>query len=422
MSLIRKFKKLSPWIQILIIGIFIRLLLMPFFTHVDLLSTYNRAYSYAFEGESVLSTTDPLSHFFEVITLRLYDIFLPREWIQTFLGGELSTSTSRFVLFMLKIPYLLFDILSLYLLVKIFKLNRKKELELSIFYFLNPILIFGVYMFGRYETIPIAFILGALFFWKRDKQFWAALLFGLAPLTRMSFLLLIPVVTMLIGKNIKQKIGYFLLMILPFIVFLGLQNFMLTKTMADWLTDGTHVNYLWGTYIQTAADVKLPIFFSVYTVISFFAFLDWMVGNRDVHRVLKYISLVFASLYSISFLHPQYYAWGIPFFALAFLTEKKWSQFWILNVIVVLAFPFLLLRWNNAIIPEIVRPLSLGISSKNLFAFIGKFYDPYKLVSLSRAILTAVYTLFFIKLINMLSWNKLFNEELSIKQNLPRKG
>jgi len=210
-------------ITIFVLGIMIRLILMPFFGHGDILSTYKRAYDSAFSNVNVFSYEAQLSHIIEIINLKIYDIFFDRN---NLLPLTLSVQENQFTnvnLFIFKLPYLFFDIASFLLIYKLVKKSKYLLISLS-FYFLNPILLFSVYIFGRYETFPIGFMLLALYYLKRERLLLSSIVFGFAILTRFSFVLLLPFYFVFISKNIYKKFSVFHLGDISIFNFINLQN------------------------------------------------------------------------------------------------------------------------------------------------------------------------------------------------------
>src|SRR5690606_7894716 len=109
------------------------------------------------------------------------------------------------------------DLVAVYFLWKLLQSTESKRPYLALaFYFLNPIVLFGVYVFGRYETFPIAFLLASLLAAKNQRHALSSLLFGLMILTRTSLLMLLPMHILLSGNTLRHKVQSLLIAILPF--------------------------------------------------------------------------------------------------------------------------------------------------------------------------------------------------------------
>ncbi|HEC64578.1 MAG TPA: hypothetical protein ENI23_04740, partial [bacterium] len=331
MKILQKYKKLSNSQKvklILIIGIAIRLVLMPFFAHIDIMSTYERAYDVAFEGRSLFGLGQQLSHLIEVINLKIYSLFISPEKLLPFATTRETNPLVNLHLFVFKIPYLVFDLIGFYL-IKRFLTSKKHKLHALAFYFLNPILIFAVYIFGRYETFPIVFLLVTLLLVKNKKEIWSGVSFSLLLFTRTSFLMILPVYILTAGKNWTQKIIMTLVATLPFVLSIWAKSFFLHSTAeAKWLTQGTHGSYIFENSVQV-----LPIFPNVllypfvigFSIICFYALYSWLKGKRDWKTMAIFMSMTFALFFSVNIFHPQYLAWIVPLLALT-LMEKKGSR------------------------------------------------------------------------------------------------
>jgi len=178
-----------------LIGLLIRLLFMPFVVHADFLSVYMRAHLIISHQLPLIGRAQMLIHAFHSFFLWIFKPLLP--YVDIMLDGSANHLTFnwemfyKFVthpavfrtLFLLKLPYLFFDLACVYLILAIFH-NRKKKLYAFKFWMLNPIIIFATYIFGRYECIAIFFILLSLYYAKR-KSFIKSLLFlGISIITR----------------------------------------------------------------------------------------------------------------------------------------------------------------------------------------------------------------------------------------------
>jgi len=142
------------------LGLAVRLLLMPFFAHKDLISTYRRAEQFIFHGRPLLSLSDPLSHLIEGINLKFFSFFLGHDFFHSIQQPiqqslyELPNITVS--LFIFKLPYLLAEVISWGIIFKYFLKPTRKNILLVVF---NPIILYSVYLFGRYDSFVILFLL-----------------------------------------------------------------------------------------------------------------------------------------------------------------------------------------------------------------------------------------------------------------------
>ncbi len=379
-------------LAILITGIVIRLVIMPFFGHEDIMLSYGRAYELAFNGANPLSIGQPISHWIESITLFIYSIFFGNGNLLPMTTSVLDNSWLNLNLFVYKIPYLLFDIGSFYLLFQLVKKKSYRFYSLA-FYFLNPILIFAVYVFGRYETFPIFFILLTLLLLKMKKVLWSTLSMGLLTLTRSSMLMLIPIYILTVGKTWKQKLSASIISILPFLLTTLYRTYGLGDAGGvNWLVDGQHTNYLLDSkiVINEVLGSEIYLFLVAYVIIAFFAFKAWMDKRNKWKNAAYFMGLTLLAFFSISFYHPQYLAWLVPFIAVLLFNKEIRRYTLLVFSGIVLAYPFMLLSWGQDVLLGVARPLSEWIGSKDLSGLVAHIYDPWKLANLGRSAISAL--------------------------------
>ena len=144
-----------------IVGLIIRFILMPITTHSDLISIYGRAF-YIIEQGDFSGMLPLLSHFLHVVFLIIIKPFMTySSEIWQWASGRLGVNDQIWMnfiihpniyrtLFLLKAPYLLFDLASAVVLLHLFK-DKKKGLRAFKFWMINPVAIFAVYIFGRFQ-------------------------------------------------------------------------------------------------------------------------------------------------------------------------------------------------------------------------------------------------------------------------------
>ncbi len=177
---------------LVLLAILLRLILMPFFLHMDLLSEFKRV-NYAVENLSFYPGFNRIITFWiECAFYSITQLFVVNEELLLFLPDPLhstSTTTQHFIfagdphifrhLFVFKIPYLVFDLLSAWLIWQYFKGSTWRNVALLLWLF-NPVTIYASYVFGRFEIISIFFLITTALSLKQHRVLLAALCFGLA--------------------------------------------------------------------------------------------------------------------------------------------------------------------------------------------------------------------------------------------------
>ncbi len=391
--LLTRYIKNHKILFILIVGLLIRIVLMPFFAWEDIIFTYQRAYEVAFNGENLLIYGQPLSHLIEVINLYIYDIFFKSNNLLPLSRFRSENPYINFNLFFFKLPYLLFDILSFFLLKKLLK-DKKSQIISLAFYFLNPMLIFSVYIFGRYETFPIAFMLISLYFIKKNKLILSTLTFALAILSRTSFIILVPIYFILIGKNSRQKLLISTLTLLPF-AFTVLYKVIVLNNLSGikWLLDGHHVNFLLGSKFESGVGTNIYPFIISYSITIYFAIKDWIRNKSNWEKFTFYFFIILAQYYALCYYHPQYLSWIIPLIAILLVNIRNKTEILILNIAISLLFIPLLLCWGNNLLFSLAYPISDNLGSIDISSKISEYYDPIKLSNIAKSIISACFIL-----------------------------
>jgi hypothetical protein len=200
------------------VGLLVRLLLMPFFAHVDFLSEYGRMYQVIATGKPTLYLGRIVVVAVEQVFLRLFLPFLPdADTMLRFNDMHQSTAglSEYFLfvsdphifrtLFLLKVPYLLFDLGTALVLCRLMAGKAERKTALSLWLF-NPITLYAFYVFGRFESIPIFFLALTLLLLQKGRLLSSALTLGLALNCREIIVLYLPLYGLsLFGKHWNQN-------------------------------------------------------------------------------------------------------------------------------------------------------------------------------------------------------------------------
>ncbi|MCF8055864.1 MAG: hypothetical protein K9K37_04385 [Desulfocapsa sp.] len=214
----------KQFLRFLLIALILRMMIMPFFGHIDLLSEARRVFYWAENNIFIDNIARNTTMFIEVIFFRIFHFLLP-ESQSMFFHADIAHSmasvphsfefvshlTTFRTFFIFKIPYLVCDLATAVILYNYFS-DKQKGLRSSIMWLFNPVTIFAFYIFGRFESIPIFFIAAALLALKKNKIILAALLLGLCLNGREMMILYFPIflVAIVFSTNtlltLRQKI------------------------------------------------------------------------------------------------------------------------------------------------------------------------------------------------------------------------
>lgn len=325
----------------LLLGILIRIVIIPFCAHIDLFSIYYRAHLLAYHKELKLPLIHQLlPHYIFAFFLWLFKPYMsygeeifPHQMSnysegETFLSSSglwMSNISHPYIyrsLFFFKIPYLLFDIICSILLLHLLN-NRQRFLGFVIWIF-NPLSIFITYIVGKFEIIAILFILISLLFAKQKKPFYALFFLGISTTIRPYSLLFIIPYILILGKRNFERIKLFVFCLLPVII-ISIYNYIL-NIKAGYTFPGVINKFLsseigalfFTRFCDYFLSMKFTLFWDTYIYI-FIVFLIFIILHlffnlpQDFSSLKKYCFIIILSFFSCCFFHPQYFMWIFPF-------------------------------------------------------------------------------------------------------------
>ncbi len=241
-----------------------------------------------------------------------------------------------------KLPSLIVDFLGLCILNEFFP-DRKRYA--AIFYFGSPIVIYGVYMHGQLDLMPMVFLMYAIFFLvarcSYRKRYILGCIFSVASLLcKLHILAVLPIITLYLIKRdgLRSGIKYFLLVIagtlLGFVPFWsdGFVNLVLFNTEQNILTKVSFDFYTVKLYI--------PVF-----AVLFVYILAYKTSYMNKELLFNLCGVVFAVFLAFCPPMPGWYVWIVPFVALflASISEEKYKNVFVyfcLNVLYLVYFIF----------------------------------------------------------------------------------
>lgn len=334
--------KLPKMKKVLILAILIRLLIMPFYFHPDI-KTFNfqasflkkgvwDIYSYLSVHKSELPLKDdfvyfPLTYFFlggyQVIVTPLLGPGFGK-WLYNASSNATSDVGVFRYLFILKLPYLILDILIAFFLADLFSDSKIKK-EIFVAWLFNPFAIILVYMYSNVDIFPVFLIVLSIYLAAKNRFYLSALALGLGGSFKAFPLLLVPFLV-LKASTIKDKIlvvffsvGIFLLTILPFIKFSAFRESTLTSGLTTRIvSSGLNIGF---------DEVLMP------AIILLSVLFFWGLSRTKIELWRYYLVALVLTLVSIHF-HIQWLLWVLPFFTilyvLNFYKERKFIVFFLL--------------------------------------------------------------------------------------------
>jgi len=344
---------------------------MPFFAHDDIFTEHRRAERIVCQGKNPLTNSSYGVRSMEAFFTGIFTPFVTCDNLAQIHTSSSDVDNLNRMLFFFKIPYLLFEIAYWWLMWKLFKKeDESSKKKAAIFLALNPVVIYAIYMFGRFEPYNLFLSSLALYFLflydkknKYTKIALSAIPLAIVLIFRLSYLIIIPAFFLSFIFSLKQvltAVGSFLiafgaLKLIPFL--LKSTDSLLPES--QWVSKGIHPNYFFQGGIDTGSNI-LYLFFLIIGIVFVFVL--------EKHILLKKISKVelfsllsatfFLSYYATSSFHPQYLSWLMPFMLVLITRDKSnflWKSFWI-------SLPFYLVyvsSWGNAVTFGLAKPVSM---------------------------------------------------------------
>ncbi len=380
----------------LLIGLLIRLTFLPISFHTDLLGIYGRSSLIVYQGIFWVGVGQSFVHYLHALFLWILGPLMP--YLESVLPGRLGPpgweTFTRFAtqpnifrtLFLLKFPYLIFDLGSAFLLLAII-MDKKKGLRAFRFWMLNPVIIFSVFIFSRFEPIAIFLILLSLYYAKKNLLTRSLFSLGVAVITRLYPLILLPFFVIILGKGIRQRLKLTFWGLLPLGVMVALSKLFSGISEIESWARLPHLNYLTNLRFPpgVAYDV-IFVFFLGYTLLLLYTYMKTDHSFIDLRNGALRLSLLF---FATSFFHPHYFMWLMPFLVFKIIEDKRFRG---LFAILVICWLFYTFQWKEALAGHLFVPLDFSyfMSLPSPFELINHYYSAATLIGIFRSIFSGV--------------------------------
>jgi hypothetical protein len=311
-------KQLMLWLGI---GILLRALLMPFTASNDYLDSHWRSEQMV-EGRVPYPTrTQFLSHALDAAWLALITPLLP-DRARVFLApapqdGRLDAQpiyfelfvlnpSARWALFLTKLIYFIVDIATGMLLLRLFQTINQGLYAFKL-WMINPAMLYGVFIYGRYETYAIFCLVLSLLLIKHEKIWLAAFALGMAIAFRSTPILLLPIYALAVTRNRTKQIFFLALSILPqLLVILFMEVIFGFHPTYD-------VDHSTGPVSMLTNAVFNPVTLFPF-VVCYVILLLWIDQHHPSFMLLLHAALaVYLLMYAFAWHSPHYISWLAPF-------------------------------------------------------------------------------------------------------------
>ncbi len=402
--------------KVFLLGFIIRLILMPFSGHYDIrginFAVHNLPFNKELNVYDVACCKD-IDYLVKVNFGRDYFIYPPLTyftlgtfmwilkplygnefvtWINGFGNDVLSVLTHPYVfryMFFMKLPYLIFDIL-LVVILREFFVKRGDKHRVMKYWWLNPIVIFLPYVWGQFDIIPTAFTVLGVLAATKNRSVTAAVLFGIAASFKNYPLMLLPLIAVVLGKNLAGMFRTFFLGLAPFIFttlpYWGHEFFRKT-VLFSWQSQKM-LDFLWAI----GGDDGIYPF-----VIGYFLIFLWTLYSLRGQNQLLPLPIVSVLMwyYATTNFHQQWFLWVLPFLTLYAVSDKRIR---LIGIWVIALFFLRLLEIQANVTTEMFVWLAPAVEDlPKSRAILGSLYDIHKLRNLvnSAFMATAVFLIHY---------------------------
>lgn len=383
--------------KLLILAVLLRLLIMPFYFHPDI-KTYN--FQSAFLKKGVFNIYTYLEAHKDKLPLKEEFVYFPLTYL--FLGSYQVLATSLLgsgfdewvsdasfqsretvgvyrYLFLLKLPYLFFDIAIAFLLTFFVKeLNDKKKL--FTLWLFNPLSIILIYVYSNVDIFPVALSVLSLLLAFRNKFVLSALILGIAagfkayPLVFLPFLLLYEKDIKKVILMVLVSLGSFFAIIFPFSS-TAFQNAALVSGLTTRIVSfGISLGF---------EQILIPFII----IVSAIFFLRLFKNDKAIQNLLFDYIIVLLLVFSFVHFHIQWLLWIVPFVVLLSVFYARIFKPVSFLVFIALLIP-LLLKDSFMTISLLMSYSLLYNLLPTPFTIIQRFYDPYTIQSILHSIFT----------------------------------
>ena len=384
-----------------VVAILIRVVVMPFTMHFDAYQIYSRASEAAYDGQWFGWTAQFLVQGLHNVWLFLIRPLLPDSagiWSDTASIAGVGASPedySRFLaydhlyrlIFLMKLPYVVADLACAHLIGRLVEPTRR--LAATAFWLLNPLVIYATAIYGRHDVLAILMVLAGLVVVRQatdPRRLVALALFGLATLTRFFPVVLIPFFLLAYRRNARQlafAVG-FLLAMAALVEVAGIAVAGQSPTLG--ILD-THLHFQnWldaGVYLRF--DDSIFFFPLIYTL-----GLLWLSERGISPEEFPGVgAVVFLVLFALTFFHPHYSIWLVPFLALTIANSRRMLVYHGIQIVCLLVY---FAQWGSWTTWDLLQPL-LGERVTSLpdpYEAIAGQIEPRLFFGAFRSVLTAV--------------------------------
>lgn len=312
--------------RLFLLAILLRLLIIPFYFHPDI-KTYSyqssflkkgvfNIYNYLVENKNSLPIREefvyfPLTYFLMgTYQIAVSPLLGPNfsSWLSDASSSVVEKVGTFRYLFILKLPYLVVDLIIPFLLIKFFDSDTKRR-KAFILWLFNPISIAIIYIFSNIDIFPVALSLISLLLFQKKNFLLSSFILGVAigfkayPILFLPFLLLFVNNTRKLILMLSVIIIILAVLIIPFWSDAFVHSALLSSLTTRLIFPGIGIGF--GESLMIGIVSLSVLFFSALNV-----------SNEKVNQAWYYLASILLLLFSSIHYHIQWLLWVMPFLIL----------------------------------------------------------------------------------------------------------
>ena len=230
------------------------------------------------------------------------------------LGGYIGLSA-----LFLKIPLLIADMCMLIVLLKLLPNNENKIL---VYYFLNPIVIYGTYIHSQLDIIPTALLFFSIYFLTIKKIQKSSFFFGCAIATKIHVFIAFPLIVFYLFKK-YSRFDVLKYIATAFIVALFFDiPFIFSDGFFHMVLNNPKQSLLFDTFYKIGG---LNLLFPIAIIILIYLHL-FSQNKLNDDLVFFYFGILFTCTIFFIYPSPAWYIWMIPFVSIYFIKNQNQNK------------------------------------------------------------------------------------------------
>ena len=287
-----------------------------------------------------------------------------------------------FVLFLLKAPYVLVECWLIHHLLRHPVGSSAVRRRLAWVLWLNPISLYTVALLGAWDVVPVALLVLSTLLLPR-RPVGAGLWLALATAMKLFPAIVSPFLLLVGAKGRSSRMQFGMAALVSFGLWVGIGQWVGVPMLKLLASVPQYGMALAAELSLRYSDDRLYLFLvgSVFLWCHAARF-----GTVSFFSCVRYGAAVFLLFYSVSFFHPQYMIWGVPFVAICIAQQRR--RLWLL-VIQAVCLAVYTLQWGPILTTYLFAPLDPNgfMFQRTPMDWLAGFVNPQQLIGVAHSVL-----------------------------------